>query len=144
MAGLLIIYHSQGGNTEAMAKAVYEGAIASSATVSLKRAAETTSEDILSCDAIIIGTPNYFSYMAGMIKDLLDRVWYTIVGKMEGKSYALFTSAGGDNKAALERLDGLCKHLKLEKAFDDVVAKGKPSSEVLEECKKMGGKLAKL
>ena len=143
MAGLLIVYHSQGGNTEAMAKAVYEGAIASSATVSLKRAAETTSDDILNCDAIIIGTPNYFSYMAGMIKDLLDRVWYTIVGKMENKSYALFTSAGGDNKAALERLDGLCKHLKLEKAFDDVVAKGKPSSAVLEECKKMGSKLAK-
>ncbi len=143
MAGLLIVYHSQGGNTEAMAKAVYEGAIASSATVSLKRAAETTSDDIINCDGIIIGTPDYFSYMAGMIKDLFDRVWYTIRGKVENKPYALFCNAGGGSKKSLERLDSLCQYLKLEKAFDDVVAKGKPSSEVLEECKKMGSKLAK-
>ena len=144
MAKLLIIYYSQAGNTEAMANAVCEGASSAGAAATMKKAADTTGDDLLGCDAVAFGTPNYFSYMAGMIKDLLDRVWYTIVGKVENKSYALFTSAGGDNKSALERLDGLCKYLKLEKAFDDVVAKGKPSSEVLEECKKMGSKLAKL
>jgi len=142
VANLLIVYHSQSGNTEAMAKAAYEGAVSTGATVSLKRAAETTSDDIINCDAMIIGTPDYFSYMAGMIKDLLDRVWYTIRGKVENKPYALFCSAGGGSKKSLERLDGLCKSLKLEKAFDDVVAKGEPSPEVLEECRKMGSKLA--
>lgn len=143
MANLLIVYHSQGGNTEAMARAVYEGAVSSAAAVTLKKAAETTSDDILDCDAIIIGTPDYFSYMAGMIKDLFDRVWYTIRGQVESKPYALFCSAGGGSKKSLERLDGLCRYLKLEKAFDDVVAGGKPSSDVLEECRKMGSKLAK-
>ena len=37
MAKLLIIYHSQSGNTEAMAKAVYQGALSSGATASLKK-----------------------------------------------------------------------------------------------------------
>jgi len=144
MAKLLIVYHSQGGNTEAMAKAVYEGALSSGAEVNLKRAAETKSDDIINCDGIIIGTPDYFSYMAGMIKDLFDRVWYTIRGKVENKPYALFCSAGGGSKKSLERLDGLCQYLKLEKVFDDVVARGQPSAEVLEECRKMGRKLAEL
>jgi len=56
-----------------MAKAVYEGALSSGATVSLKKAAEATSDDILNCDAVIFGTPNYFSYMAGMMKGFFNR-----------------------------------------------------------------------
>ena len=144
MGKLLIVYHSQGGNTEAMAKAAYEGAVSSGAEVSLKKAVETTSDDILDCDGIIIGTPDYFSYMAGMIKDLFDRVWYIIREKVENKPYALFCNAGGGSKKSLERLEGLCHYLKLVKAFDDVVGRGQPTTEVLEECRKMGGKLAGL
>ena len=71
MARLLIVYHSQSGNTEAMAKAFYEGAHSSGATVSLKKAADTSGEDLIGCDAIAIGTPNYFSYMAGLSRTYL-------------------------------------------------------------------------
>ena len=141
-AKLLIIYHSQSGNTESMAKAVYEGAVSSGADVNLKKAADTTSDDILNCDAIIIGTPNYFGYMAGMMKDLLDRVWYIIRGRMEDKPYALFTSSGGGNRTALEVLGRLCEYLKMKRVSDDVVAKSQPSFDVLDECKRMGRELA--
>ena len=142
MAKVLIIYHSQGGNTEAMAKAVYEGVRSDGATASLKKAGEATADDILNCDAVIFGTPCYFDYMAGMIKDFLDRVWYTIRDKMEGKNYALFTSSGTGEKHALERLDSLCNFLKLNKVADDVDAMRAPSPEVLEKCKEMGEKVA--
>jgi len=144
MAKLLIIYHSQSGNTEAMAKAVYEGALSSRATVSLKKAAEATNNDLLDCDAVILGTPNYFSYMAGAIKDFFDRVFHTMRGKIDDKPYAVFGSAGGGGKGALDSVDGICRSLRLKKAFEGVVATGKPSSEVLEECKELGRKLAQL
>ncbi len=75
MKKILIIYHSQTGNTEAMAKAIWEGAKQAGATVTLKKAADAGVNDILNCDAVVIGTPNYFSYMAGMVKDFFDRVW---------------------------------------------------------------------
>ncbi len=77
MARLLVIYYSQAGNTEAMAKAVQEGVFSSGATVNLKKAAEATSNDLIDCDAVAFGTPNYFSYMAGAMKDFFDRVLYT-------------------------------------------------------------------
>ena len=144
MAKLLIIYHSQSGNTEAMAKAVQEGALSSGVTASLKKAAEATSNDLIDCDAVILGTPNYFSYMAGAIKDFFDRVLYTTRGKVDNKPYATFSSAGGRGKGALDSVDGICHSLRLKKAFDSVIATGKPSSKVLEECKELGRKLAQL
>jgi len=142
VAKVLIVYHSQSGNTEAMAKAIYEGAVSTGATATLKKAGDTVADDIFRADAIAVGTPNYFSYMAGMVKDLLDRVWYTIRGKVDGKYYALFTSAGGANPIALSKIDELFQYLGMKKVAEDAVARGAPSPEVLEECRKMGVKLA--
>lgn len=144
---MLIIYHSQSGNTEVMAKAVCEGAISAGANVVLKKAAEATSDDILNCDGVIFGTPNYFSYMAGMIKDFLDRVFYTIRDKVDNKPYAEFSSAGAGGKQALDSIDWICKSykgLKMKKVFDNVITIRKPSPEVLEECRELGRKMAHL
>ncbi len=52
MTKLLIVYHSQPRNTEAMAKAFYAGVLSSGAMVSLKKAADTTSDDLIDCDAV--------------------------------------------------------------------------------------------
>jgi len=144
MAKLLIIYHSQSGNTEAMAQAVYEGALSSGATVSLKKAAEATSNDLLDCDAVAFGTPNYFSYMAGAMKDFFDRSLHAVQGKVDNKPYTAVGSHGGGGNQALDSIDKICHSLKLKKVFDGVSATGKPSSEVLEECKELGRKLAQL
>ncbi len=144
MAKLLVIYHSQAGNTEAMAKAVYEGALSSGATVSLKKAFEATADDLLGCDAVIFGTPNYFSYMAGAVKDFFDRVLYTVRGKVDDKPYAAFSSAGGGGKQALDSIDRICDSFRLKKAAESVAAQRAPSSEVLEECKELGRKMAQL
>ena len=144
MTKLLIIYHSQSGNTEAMAKAVYEGALSSGATASLKKAAEATSDDILNCDAVIFGTPNYFSYMAGMMKDFFDRIWRTVRYKIDNKPYAAFSSAGSKDKQTLDSVDRVCRSLRLKKAFEGVIAVGKPSPEMLAECQELGRKMAQL
>jgi flavodoxin len=69
MKNILIVYHSQSGNTESMARAVAEGAKEAGANVTLKKAAEADTNDLMNCDLLAIGTPNYFSYMAGMVKD---------------------------------------------------------------------------
>jgi len=144
MAKLLIIYHSQSGNTEAMARAVYEGALSSGATASLKKAAEATSNDLIDCDAVAFGTPNYFSYMAGAMKDFFDRSLHAVRGKVDNKPYTAVSSHGGGGRQALDSIDRICHSLKLKKVFDSVVATGKPSSEVLEECKELGRELAQL
>jgi flavorubredoxin len=144
MVKVLIVYHSQTGNTEAMAKALCEGAISAGADVTIKKAADATGYDLLSCDAIAIGTPNYFSDMAGAVKDFFDRAWSSVRGKVSGKPYVAFCSSGGGGRQALERVDKICDSLGLKKAFEGVTATGRPSSKVFEDCKELGKKLSKL
>jgi len=144
MAKLLVIYHSQTGNTEAMAKAVNEGALSAGATVTLKKAAEATSDDLLSCDVVAFGSPIYFGYMAGALKDFFDRVFYTVRGKVDGKPYTSFSSGGAGGKQALDSIDRVCNSFRLKKAFEGVIAVGKPSSEALEKMQGTGKKLAQL
>ncbi len=127
-----------------MAKVVYEGATSSGATVSLKKAANATSSDLMGCDAVIFGTPNYFDYMAGAIKDFFDRTFYELLNKVDDKPYAAFSSGGGSSKGALDSVEGICRSLRLKKAFEGIISVGKPSSNVLDRCKELGRKMAQL
>jgi len=142
MAKVLIIYHSQSGNTEKMAKAVSEGAVSSGATVSLKKAFDATADDMLDCDAVIMGTASYFGYEAGMIKDFFDRTFYTLREKVANKPYATFGSYGGGGDKAINSLNKLCDNLGLKKTAESVGALREPSSEALEECRALGAKMA--
>jgi NAD(P)H dehydrogenase (quinone) len=70
---VLVTYHSATGNTEKMAQGVAEGAKAvSGTTVVLKRVGDVTSNDLLSSDAVIVGSPVYFANMSGEVKTFLD------------------------------------------------------------------------
>jgi NAD(P)H dehydrogenase (quinone) len=70
---VLVTYHSATGNTEKMAQGVAEGAKAvSGTTVVLKRVGEVTGDDLLSSDAVIVGSPVYFGNMAGEVKTFFD------------------------------------------------------------------------
>jgi flavodoxin len=142
MAKVLIIYHSQSGNTEEMAKAVAESAKAAGATVVLKKAADAGVEDILGCDVVAFGTPNYFGYMAGMLKDYFDRVWATIREKVGGKPYATFGSKGGGGADGIASVERICDGIKMTKLCEGVLATRKPTEEVLAQCKDLGKKLA--
>jgi flavorubredoxin len=144
MSNILIIYHSQSGNTEAMAKAVAEGAKSAGANVNLKKAATAVADDILNCDAVIFGTPNFFSYEAGMVKDFFDRTFFTIKGKVDGKPFAVFGSYGGGGEMALASLSKLCESCGLKKAADSIGAQRAPSSEAVDKCKALGAKMALL
>jgi flavorubredoxin len=144
MSKVLIVYHTQSGNTEAMAKAVAEGAKSQKATVILKKAVETVAEDLMGCDAVIFGTPNFFSYEAGMIKDVFDRTFFALKGKIDGKPYAVFGSYGGGGEKALESLCKLCEAAGLKKAADSIGAQRAPSAEAVEKCKALGAKMALL
>jgi len=84
MCNILIIYHSQSGHTRKMAETVAQGAGSiEGVAVSLKRASEAGLDDLLNCDGLAIGSPEYFGYMAGMIKDFFDRTYDKARGRKE-------------------------------------------------------------
>jgi len=97
---VLVSFHSVSGNTEKMAQAVAEGAKAVSGTsVVLKRVGEVIGDDLLSADAVIVGSPVYVGNMAGEVKTFFDN-WGpkfglgTATGKMRNKVGAAFATGG--------------------------------------------------
>lgn len=96
---VLIAYHSLSGNTERMAEAVAGGAKSVPDTaVVLKRVSQVTAEDLFSSDALIVGSPVYWSNMSGEVKTFFDN-WQFKFGvfpdfKMKNKIGAAFATGG--------------------------------------------------
>ncbi len=96
---VLVTYHSISGNTERMAEAVAEGAKSVPNTVVvLKRVGLVTAEDLFSSDAVIVGSPVYWSNMSGEVKTFFDN-WQFKFGvfpefKMKNKVGAAFATGG--------------------------------------------------
>jgi multimeric flavodoxin WrbA len=99
-------------------------------------------EDLLGCDAIAFGSADYFSYIAGALKDFFDRTFYPSKGKVVGKPYAAFATGGRGGDIALAVIDRLCDSFKLKKVVDSVSIAGMPSAEILVKCRDVGVKLA--
>jgi len=96
---VLVAYHSLSGNTEIMAKNVVAGAEAIPGTVVLlQRVGEVTADLLFGSDALVVGSPVYWSNMSGEVKTFFDR-WQFEFGifpefKMRNKVGAAFATGG--------------------------------------------------
>src|SRR5262245_29622078 len=78
---VLVIYHSATGNTEKMAQGLAEGAKAvSGSSVVLKRVGDVIRDDLLSADAVIVGSPVYAGSISGQVKTFLDNRHFLTTG----------------------------------------------------------------
>ncbi|THJ21538.1 MAG: flavodoxin family protein [Nitrospira sp. CG24E] len=96
---VLVVYHSVFGNTERMAEAVVDGVkTVSGAEALLKRVGKVTADDLFSADAVVVGSPVYWSNMSGEVKTFFDN-WQFKFGvfpewKMKNKIGAAFATGG--------------------------------------------------
>ena len=142
MAKILIVFHSQSGNTKAAAQAVAQGARDVSGTeIVLKEALQATTEDLLSCDAIAVGTPDYFSYMAGGLKDFFDRTYYPTQGRVTDKPCGIFVTHGGGGKA-VDSVKSICSTFKFKNISEPVVVKNAPDAKARAALMNLGKLLA--
>lgn len=145
MCKILVIYHSQAGHTQRMAESVAKGAASiEGVTVMFKRASEASLRDLLECDGLAIGSPEYFGYMAGMVKDFFDRTYDEARGRKEvfKKPYVLFVSAGNDGTGALNNMERICTGYQFKKVYEPVVARGEIDQETLFRCDELGKTIA--
>ncbi len=145
MHTILIIYHSQGGTNKRMAEAVEAGVQAvDGARSSIKQAAEAAGDDLIACDGLIIGSPEYFGYMAGAVKDFFDRTYESTHNRPDvfRKPYGIFVNAGNDGTGALSSIERICLGYKFKKVFEPIVHAGALTPDVLERCGEMGQTIA--
>ena len=145
MTVVLVVYHSQGGNTRKMAEAVAVGAgEIEGVEVRMRPALETGPEDLIACDGLVIGSPEYFGTMAGAVKDLFDRTYERLRGhpRIFRKPYAVFISAGNDGSGTLFHLERICTGFQFKKVQPPVIGQGAVTEEILEQCRELGRTMA--
>ncbi|MDX1527962.1 MAG: NAD(P)H-dependent oxidoreductase, partial [Gammaproteobacteria bacterium] len=141
MKHLLIVFHSQSGNTKKMAQAVFRGAKAEEiggVEVRMLEAFDAGVEDLLWADALILGTPENFGYMSGGMKDFLDRTFYPCEGKLEGMPYSIFVSAGNDGSGAVTAIERIANGYAFRKIQEPLIARGELTTDHLEQCQELG------
>ena len=142
MAKVLVVYHSLGGNTKKAAEALAEGAKAVPGTqVTIKEALKADADDLLACDALAVGTPDFFGYMAGGLKDFFDRAYYPTQEKVTDKPCAIFVTHGGGGKA-VESVQSLCRSFKFKIVAEPVLVHNAPGAPAKKLLKDLGKALA--
>ena len=143
MKTLLIVYHTGGVKTAQMAEAVERGAKNEEGVrVVMKRCAEAGAEDVLGADGLILGTPENFGYMSGMMKDFLERTFYACEGKVEGRPWALFVGAGQDGSGAVTSVERIVAGLRLKKISEPVVVVKELKPEQISALEELGAAMA--
>jgi len=142
---ILILYHSQQyGHLHTMAEAMAEGIqkMGAEATLFNTNHSRFNIEEYRHYDAIAVGSPDYFSYIAGTLKTFLDD-WFLAKSRepagLVNKPVALFLSydRGGRARQSLEMLFS-----RLGKQVGSIVeCDGEPDSAVRAACRDLGAKL---
>ena len=137
MSKLAVIYWSGTGNTEAMARAVAEGAKAAGAEVDLLTCAEVGTID--GYDAVALGCPAMGS------EELEDGEFLPMLEGIEpalpGKKAALFGSYGWGDGEWMRSWEARCAEKSISLAAESVLANEAPDDAAIAACRALGAAL---
>ena len=137
---LLILYYSQTGNTEKMARSVEEGA-KSVAGVNVELKYFARPEDLAEADGLILGMPTYHHDMSIEMKRLLEEVAVKGIS-LKGKIGAAFGSYGWSGEAPHIMLEVLKNKFEMKTIEPPLLAKYSPDEKGAEECRELGRTVA--
>ena len=140
---ILVLYHTQSGNTERLARAVSEGANQEAeCEVRALMAFQASLADLLWAEGILFGTPENFGYMSGALKDFFDRTYYPAEPYKLNIPFGLFISAGNDGTGAEREVQRIVKGYPFRQVIPTLICKGDVNEEHLEAAKVLGQTLA--
>ena len=152
MPKILIIYHSVTGNTASMSEFVEEGVRKAGVDVVRQKIEDTSVDDLLGPEGIIIGAPTYFGATTAEVKRLIDDS-IEHYKNLEGKVGAAFASAGGigggGETAILDILRAFLVHGMIVPGFVagghyGPLSIGAPDEERKKVCVEFGSKVANI
>lgn len=142
---LLFIAHAPSENTEKMVAAIIKGAShpdISNVEIKFIPPLETQPEDILSAQAIIIGTTENLGYMAGLIKDLFDRCYYPCLEQTQGMPFTFFVRAGHDGTGTKRAIESITSGLRWRLVQEPLICRGDFQPEFITQCEELGLSMA--
>jgi hypothetical protein len=115
---LLIVWHSRTGAARAMAQAAWEGA---EGRARMLGAEMVQPRDLLAAGGYLFACPENLASMSGMMKEMFDRCYYPVLGRIEGRAYATMIAAGSDGEGAQRQIDRIATGWRLERGADPLI-----------------------
>lgn len=148
---LAIIWHSRTGAARALAEAVQEGA---GTAARLIAAADACPQDLMQAQGYVFACPENLASMSGLMKEMFDRCYYPLLGRIEGRPYATVIAAGSDGEGAQRQIDRIVTGWRLKRVAEPLVVnvgaqtpeqilaeKTLPENELM-RCRDLGAALA--
>jgi multimeric flavodoxin WrbA len=122
---LLIVWHSRTGTAEALARAAAQGAIASgeAVTIELLRADEAEASQLLAADAYLFACPENLASMSGAMKEMVDRCYYPLLDRVNGRPWALIIAAGTDGDGAVRQWQRIATGWRLKAMAEPMIVR---------------------
>ncbi len=142
---LLIIAHAPSPNTQRLRDAIVEGAgqaEAEGVEIIAKSPFDTEPEDVLSAQAVILGTTENLGYMSGALKDFFDRCYYPCLEKTQGLPYALYIRAGHDGTGTRRGVETITTGLRWRAVQEPLVCRGEFDEAFVADCRELGMAIA--
>ncbi|MFT4027654.1 MAG: flavodoxin family protein [Novosphingobium sp.] len=134
-----------------MAEAALEGA---EGRARLLAADAATTDGLLESSGYLFVCPENLGGLTGAMKELFDRAYYPLLGRVEGRPYATAIAAGSDGRGAQAQLDRIVTGWRLKRVAEPLIVnlgaqtpeailapKRVPAAE-LEACRRLGAALA--
>ena len=140
MSKLAVIYWSGTGNTEAMARAVAEGAARAGAAPDLFSVSQITPEDAAGYDALALGCP---AMGAEALEEAEFEPFFTALeGSLSGKKVGLFGSYGwGDGQWMRDWYDRTARTGADLRQEEGLMVNEVPDGSTLDACRALGAAL---
>ncbi len=136
---ILVVYHSQGGTMKSIASIFAKGArLNKGVIVDLKKAGEASINDLINCDGLAVGSPEYLGYMAGAVKDFFDRTSEQVRKKTIKLPYVLFVCAENSGRETINQIEHIANGYQWKKILDTTLVVGKPDKETFEKISELG------
>ncbi|MCG8516586.1 flavodoxin family protein [Marinobacter sp. CA1] len=142
---LLIVAHAPSPNTQALRDAAADGARhpdLEAVEVTVKPPLEAGPDDVLACDAILLGTTENLGYMSGALKDFFDRSYYACLEQTQGLPFAFYIRAGHDGTGTRRAIESITTGLRWRLVQDPLICRGDYDPAFEDQCRELGLYLA--
>lgn len=138
---LLIVAHAPSPNTSKLREAVEQGARHAdieNVEVTVRAPLDAGPEDVLACDAIILGTTENLGYMSGALKDFFDRSYYPCLEHTQGLPFAYYIRAGHDGTGTHRAIESITTGLRWKRIQEPLICRGEYREGFSEQCRELG------
>ncbi|MDO6823760.1 flavodoxin family protein [Marinobacter sp. 1_MG-2023] len=138
---LLVVAHAPSPNTLTLRNAVAQGAgdeDIENVEVTVLAPLDAGPDDILACDAIILGTTENLGYMSGALKDFFDRSYYPCLEKTQGLPFAYYIRAGHDGTGTQRAIESITTGLRWKLVQEPLICRGEYRGEFEGQCRELG------